>query len=198
VTYEDQLVQHYIVTDPKSHLNIGRVLLEVYDKGVEIIGRYLAGRGDNPSKNFESGVTALFMMLGFQAAHLAGIPGLGECPDILAIYGDTIVPIECTLLDLNNKDKLSKLIRRTEVLKAALANAGLGRLKVQPVIVSALERDKIEADLDKAAQFGVSVVSQGELQLWTLNSHLLPVPADLLQTLVQLIPPRQMQPMQGM
>jgi len=197
VNYEDQLVQHFIVTDPKSHLNIGRVLLEVYDKDVEVLGRFLAGHGDNPSRNFESGVTALFMMLGFNAVHLAGIPGLGECPDILAVYGDTIVPIECTLLDLNNKDKLSKLIRRTEVLKAALANAGLGRLSVQPVIASALDRKKIEADLDKAAQFGVSVVSQEELQIWTRNSHLLPMPSNLLQTLMQLIPPRQAQPIQG-
>lgn len=85
--------------------------------------------------------------------------------DILAVSprGDFLV-VECTLGLLRAENKLSKLSAREASLRKMLSASGLQQIHVLPVIVTAMTRDEIKADLSAAAETGVLVMTREDLE----------------------------------
>lgn len=93
--YDGVALQYWWVTDPSRAQNPRRAAYEAVDPNLEVISDYLAGTGQRPQHDFETGVARLLWLLGFAPAHLGG--GHLQSADIVTTTprGDIVVA-ECT------------------------------------------------------------------------------------------------------
>ncbi len=192
LSYDDIFLAQRLIIDPKKQLNVRHEIYQISDPNLELLKEMLLkpekDRSDK-AETFERAISILLNLLGFSVANHGLIPKLQNGVDIIAITpSKDIGVIECTTGFLNQKDKLAKLARRTQLIKDHLSKAGYDSLQVQPVIVTQLSRKEIEAHLAEAGNLGIIVVCREELEN-TLNQVLLPpAPDQFFQGLKRLIP----------
>ena len=72
--------------------------------------------------------------------------------------------VECTTGLLRAESKLSKLSAREAALRKMLSASDLQHVRVLPVIVTAMTRDEVKADLGAAAETGILVLTKEDLE----------------------------------
>lgn len=176
MSYNGIALHQWWLSDPQKHLNPRHAIHEVFDQGLEVLKRMLL----KPETDaFESAVSSLLNLKGFSVTNYGRIPKLTKGPDIIAVApSGNIAVVECTVGLLDEKDKLAKLVQRTGLIREKLNSAGYGRLQLQPVIVTALSRSEVAADIATAGGHGIAVVCKEDLEE-LLNQASFPPNADL-------------------
>ncbi|CAJ4290228.1 hypothetical protein [Burkholderia pseudomallei] len=154
--------------DPQTYQNARAAILSNVDQTGKLLRGYLLP--DLPPKgkaadDFESAVAWMLWGLGFAPVGFGMNAKTRDAFDILAVSprGDFLV-VECTLGLLRAESKLSKLSAREASLRKMLATSGLQHIRVLPIIVTAMTREEIKADLSAAAETGVLVLSREDLE----------------------------------
>ncbi|KER71894.1 hypothetical protein HR51_16765 [Burkholderia cepacia] len=156
------------LADPKTYQNARAAVLASVDQTGRLLQSYLAPelppRG-KAADDFESAVAWTLWTLGFSPVSFGMNPKTRDAFDILAVSprGDFVV-VECTLGLLRAESKLSKLSAREASLRKMLATSGLQHLRVLPVIVTAMTKDEVKADLNAAAETGILVLTREDLE----------------------------------
>jgi len=154
--------------DPQTYQNVRGAVLSSVDQTGTLLRGYLLPelppRG-KAADDFESAVAWVLWGLGFAPLSFGMSPKTRDAFDMLAVNprGDFVV-VECTLGLLRAESKLSKLSAREAGLRKMLATSGLQHIRVLPVIVTAMTRDEIKADLRAAAETGVLVLSRDDIE----------------------------------
>ena len=186
--YDEANVDEGVVIDAERHSSPMAGLLNLFDPSLLTTRRYIDGKGKFPANDFEAGISILFSLLGFSVMPLHVASMLTEASDAIIMTPEMhFGVIECTLLDLNNKDKLSKLRRRTEQIRAYLKERGLDSTVVLPIVVSPLPRSEICADLPMAKENNVCVLAKEDLDKLLDRASLLPAPEQVFGELVSQI-----------
>lgn len=87
--------------------------------------------------------------------------------------------VECTLGLLRAESKLSKLAARAVGVRDTFASANMKHLRVLPVIVTAMSREQISADLPAASDLEILVITREDLEK-SINEFLVFPDADAL------------------
>ncbi|MFL9954187.1 hypothetical protein PQR65_12350 [Paraburkholderia nemoris] len=154
--------------DPKTYQNARAAVLSSVDQTGKLLRGYLLPelppRG-KAADDFESALAWVLWTLGFAPVSFGMNAKTRDAFDILAASprGDFIV-VECTLGLLRAESKLSKLSAREASLRKMLATSGLQHLRVLPIIVTAMTKDEVKADLNAAAETGVLVLTREDLE----------------------------------
>jgi len=165
------------IADPALSQNARRAAFEEFDVGLTVLKDFLfeENRARKDARDFEVGVAWLLWMLGLGVAHAGGSPRTSEAADILASTpSGHIAVIECTTGHLKAESKLSRLVARSKTIRRRLDDSGNRHLKILPVIVTALGKEEIKADLDQARSLGIFVVTREDLLAavnQTITSH---------------------------
>lgn len=189
LSYDGIFLAQRLIIDPKQQLNVRHEIYQISDPNLELLREMLTkpekDRSDK-AETFERAISILFNLLGFSVASYGLIPKLQNGVDIIALTtSKDIAVIECTTGFLNQKDKLAKLARRTQLIKDKV---GYDSSQVQPVIVTQLFRKEIEAHLVEAGNLGISVVCREELENTLHQVPLPPDPDQFFKDLKRLIP----------
>lgn len=164
--YGDHLHHKGWIGDPSLFQNSKRAAFEEFDPNQVVMRDFLfeSQRARKDARDFEVGVAWLLWMLGFSVVHAGATSRTSDAADILATTpaGHTAI-VECTVGHLKADSKLSKLVERSNTIRRRLNDSGNSHLKVLPVIVTALSRDEVKADLDQARVLGVAVVTKEDL-----------------------------------
>ncbi len=193
ISYDGYVLGQQWITDPSKHVNPRYASCKLFDPDLRILHDFLSGKSKDPGNDFEQGITILFTLLGFSPSHHGTVPKLQDGPDILAFTPrNNIAVIECTTKRLNDKDKMSKLVSRTNQLKERLKLSGHPHLLIQPVIVTALSRSDVSADLPEAGRNGIVVISRDDIKLLLERVALsLSDPEDIFRGFANLIPDKK-------
>lgn len=154
--------------DPKTYQNARAAVLSSVDQTGKLLRGYLLPelppRG-KAADDFESALAWVLWTLGFAPVSFGMNAKTRDAFDILAASprGDFIV-VECTLGLLRAESKLSKLSAREASLRKMLATSGLQHLRVLPIIVTAMTKEEVKADLNAAAETGVLVLTREDLE----------------------------------
>jgi len=156
------------LADPQTYQNARAAVLSNVDQTGKLLRGYLLP--DLPPKgkaadDFKSAVAWMLWGLGFAPVSFGMNAKTRDAFDILAVSprGDFLV-VECTLGLLRAESKLSKLSAREASLRKMLVTSGLQHVRVLPVIVTAMTRDEIKADLSSATETGILVLSRENLE----------------------------------
>lgn len=160
VSYRDQAFDKWWVANPDRHLNFRVATYEPFDVGRAVLRDALGESADRKAGDLENGIGILLSLCGFSVAQMGQISRLREGPDLIAVTprGEVLIVEVTTTGVLDTKDKLSKLVSRSQQLKQHLAKSGWGHLPVQPVIVTSSPRKQL-SDLDKAKANGIAVAA---------------------------------------
>ena len=160
LSYNGAARQHWWVADPGRSQNPRRAAYETIDPNLEVLREYIAGRGRREQDDFETGVAWLLWMLGFSPAHV-GINRRWETADIIvATPMQHLAVVECTTGLLKAENKMARLVARAERVRKMV----LAPIKVIPVMITALTRNEVRADLEAAEKLGVLVITKEELE----------------------------------
>lgn len=161
---------HHVTTHmDKDHIQNPRmIVLRAVEHSTEVIQNYLLpdlpGRARS-ADDFETAVGWVLWALGFAPVSFGLNPKTRDAFDVVANddRGNFLV-VECTLGLLKAESKLSRLMARAARVRDDLMRNNLGHLRVLPVIVSAMNRDHLTADLEAARQLGAVVVAREDLE----------------------------------
>lgn len=164
--YGEHLHHKGWIGDPSLFQNSRRAAFEEFDPNQVVMRDFLfeSQRARKDARDFEVGVAWLLWMLGFSVVHAGATSRTSDAADILATTptGHTAI-VECTVGHLKADSKLSKLVERSKTIRKRLNDSGNSHLKVLPVIVTALSREEVKADLDQARSLGIAVVTKEDL-----------------------------------
>jgi len=165
LSYDGVALHQWWIDDPEKRLNPRHAIHNVFDDGLRHVKEFLLTAEGRKNHAFEHGMALLINIFGFSTSHYGKLSNMQDGPDILAITPTgNVVVIECTTGLINTKDKLAKLVQRTTVIKEQLVKAGHGHLAVQPVIVTAMKRNEVEADLERAGENGIAVICRENIE----------------------------------
>lgn len=165
-TYRGFVHHQRWIADPALSQNPRRAALEEFDDKLVVLRDFLfeEQKQRKDARDFEIGVAWLMWMLGFSVAHAGATPRTSEATDILATTpGGHMALVECTTGHIKADTKLAKLIERAQTVRRRLDASGNHHIRLLPVIVTALGRDEVKADLDQAQQLGVVVAAREDL-----------------------------------
>lgn len=154
--------------DPSIFQNPRASVLSVVDQSRQILRGYLLpelpARG-RVADDFEAAVGWMLWALGFAPASFGTNSQTRDAFDTIAVAprGDFLV-VESTLGLLRAEGKLSKLAARAAVVRELLDASNMRHLRVLPVIVTAMTREQVKADLPQAEETGVVVVTRDNLE----------------------------------
>jgi hypothetical protein len=154
------------IADPALSQNPRRAALEEFDENLAVLRDFLfeEQKQRKDARDFEIGVAWLMWILGFSVAHAGATSRTSDATDILATTpGGHMALVECTTGHIKSDTKLAKLVERTRTIRRRLDASGNRHIRLLPVIVTALGRDEVKADLDQAQQLGVVVAAREEL-----------------------------------
>lgn len=154
--------------DPATYQNARAAVLLSVDATGNLLRGYLLPELPPKGKaadDFESAVAWTLWALGFAPVSFGMNAKTRDAFDIVCVSprGDFVV-VECTLGLLRAESKLSRLSAREASLRRMLVASGLQHLRVLPVIVTAMTKDEIKADLSAAAETGVLVLAREDLE----------------------------------
>jgi hypothetical protein len=161
---------HHIRTcmDTNYIQNPRSVVLRALEQSSPVLEAFLLpelpGRG-RASDDFEAAVSWVLWALGFAPASFGLNPKTRNTFDLVANddRGNFLI-VECTLGLLKTDGKLSRLVARAARIRQDLASHNLAHLQVLPVIISAMNRDHLRADLESARHLGVVVLAREDLE----------------------------------
>lgn len=170
--------------DPETFQNPRAAVLASVDQTGQLLRGYLLPELPPKGKaadDFESAVSWVLWTLGFAPVSFGMNSKTRDAFDIVAASprGDMLV-VECTLGLLRAESKLSKLSAREASTKELLGASGMHHLRVLPVIVTAMTKDQVKADLAQAAETGVLVLTREDLEAVIDNEQLRFANADQL------------------
>lgn len=156
------------VSDPNAHQSTREVVLSSVDPAGKLLRGCLTPElplRNKAADDFESAIVWMAWVLGFAPVGFGTHAKTRDAFDVLVASprGDFVV-IECTLGLLRAESKLSKLSAREASLRKMLARSGFQHVRVLPVIVTAMTRDEVRADLSAAAETGVLVLTREDLE----------------------------------
>lgn len=194
LSYNGISLHQWWIDDPEKRLNQRHAIHELFDKDLAFVKRFLLTPDGKQNRAFEHGIALLLSILGFSVLHYGKLSNMEDGPDIIAITpSGNVGVIECTTGLLNAKDKLVKLAQRTSLIKEDMKRAGHGHFPVQPVIVTALPKNEVEAGLEEAGRNGIAVVCKENIEELLRRVTLPQNPDVLFQEAQRLIPPRTTQ-----
>jgi hypothetical protein len=161
--------------DPDNFQNPRLAALDTIDKGQQLLRTYLL---PNEAKGgvqlqFESATAWILWALGLSVVQTDRADQAKEGPDVIAIApnGGQLL-VECTVGLLKTESKPARIARRAVDVRDRLRSVGATATPVVPVIVTALPREQVAAELDAATEAGVLVVTREDLET-ALNRILL-------------------------
>jgi len=164
LSHDNNLFDRWWVFDPAKHINHHYAAYKAIDSDLTVLKRFLSGQSKNPGNDLESGITLLLGLFGFTVLHFGLTPSLQEAPDLLAFSeANQLAVIECTTGIPNENNKVSKLIIRTEQIRASLVNSGNAHIEVLPIIVTTSARDSVPKDIEEAGKHGVVVFAKEDI-----------------------------------
>lgn len=168
-SYDSCAQQQYYAVDPSALPNARRAAYGTFDKNLEVLEDMLfekKARRKDPQRDFETGMANLLYIVGFAAVNLGGTPRIQDAADILcSTPSGHYALVECTLLQPDRDDKLSKLYTRTQTLRSELDRQGLQGRRLIPVIVTALRHaDVPQTEIDKARGLGIALLTREDLE----------------------------------
>ena len=147
--------------------NPRNVPISMVDPDGEIMRSYLfpSSPKNHAAKDFETAVCWLFWSMGFASISLGLTTRTRDSIDIVVASprGDIAI-VECTLRLLKSESKLQNLVARASDFKTRLSSSNHSHLRVLPVIVSALSRQELLADIPDAEKMGVVVLTKENLE----------------------------------
>jgi hypothetical protein len=165
LSHSNTLFDRWWVFDPEKHINPLYVIHQTIDKDLLQLRSFLSGQSKHPADDFENGVFLLLTLLRFSVMHYGLIPTLQDWPDLLAFTpANHLLIIDCTTRIPNENNKVSKLLTRTEQIRAALQGSGNSYIEILPVVITAISRNGIENDIKEAAQRGVVVATKENIE----------------------------------
>ena len=165
LSYKDICIYQWWITDPSKLLNPRLGMHEIFEKNLEALKTILTDVDTEKAPQFEGAVATLLHLLGFSVVNYGRIPKLQRGPDIIAITPQgSIGVVECTVGLLDEKDKLAKLVQRTNLIRSRMKDIGYGHLDIQSAIVTPLSREEIKANLEDAAKHGIAVISKENIE----------------------------------
>lgn len=170
------------VADPELSQNPNRAALEEFDEKLIVLRDYLfeEQKQRKDARDFEVGIAWLLWMLGFSVAHAGATSRTSDATDILATTPEGhMALVECTTGHIKADTKLAKLVERAQTVRRRLDASGNRHIRLLPVIVTTLSREEAKADLDKAEQLGVVVVTSEDVSA-ALGRSVLRQNADLI------------------
>lgn len=187
--------------DPNIFQNPRAAALAQVDQSFELLRGYLLPEPNAKGRSagdFEAAMSWVVWALGFAPASFGTNNKTRDAFDIVAVTprGHFVV-IECTLGLLRADSKLSKLTARATSLRDALIASNMQHLQVLPVMVSAMTRDQIQADLPQAVQTGVYVVTREDLEQMIPELLRLPDPDGMFERAIQELRDKQLSGKQG-
>lgn len=187
--YCGQALHSYWVADPKHFPNPRLSAFETIDPKLNMLRTYLlppsAAKG-SANINFEMAVSWLAWAYGLAPASM-GLADQGrEGPDLYAVApSGGFVVIECTLGLLKAENKLANLARRAAALRDKLTAIGLPKIPVLPLIITALPREHVRAEMEAADAAGVLVITREGLEAALTEAMAFPDGDSLFQRGVQ-------------
>lgn len=148
--------------DGRAPPNLRRRVLEITDPGLANLTQLLLSPRRDQARDFEAAVSALLYLLGFDSAPLAGITKDSNAADVVALVGEDVLIVECSVLVLDPKDKLSKLIHRLEHAKSELRDRQ-ATMRIRGVLATPLPDDKVENMRRMAAENDLILLTRTEL-----------------------------------
>jgi hypothetical protein len=173
-TYKKVAQTHWYIADPTTSQNSRRVVVESFDPSLAILTEFLGrlrSKGHD-ARDFEVAVSWLFWMLGFSTVQLGSTTRTQDFADLILVtpQGQFVI-IECTTGLLRADNKLPNLIARYATVRQRLDQSNNGHVKLLPIMVSALPRAELQADLEQAERLGgVLVLAKDQLDQITLNT----------------------------
>lgn len=166
LSYDGIPIHQRSIADSNAQFNIRHAAHLSVDSDVELLREVLLKRQKNgAAESFEAATATLLTLLGFSTLSYGIMRGFTDGPDIIAFTpSNQVLVLECTTEGLNHKDKLTKLHRRTQLVREEFAKADYRDIQVQPVIATLLERDKVQAEMDEAARFQIAVLTNESLE----------------------------------
>lgn len=163
--------------DPENFQNPRLAALDTVDKGQQLLKAYLLPNEIKGAAQlqFESAVAWVLWALGLSVVQTDRADQAKEGPDVIAVApnGGQLL-VECTVGLLKTESKLAKIARRAVDVQERLKSVGATATPVVPVIVTALPRDKVAAELDAATESGVLVVTREDLEVALTRMLLFP------------------------
>lgn len=176
----DMLYDRYWIFDPEKHINPSYAVHQTIDNEMTTLRSFLSGQSKNPGEDLERGAALLLSLFRFSVAHYGLIPTLRDGPDLLAFtQANELLVVDCTTGLPNESNKVSKLISRTERIRASLQSSGHSHIDVLPVIVTTAPRATIQRDITDAASHGVAVVARENIDNLLQRVRIPPSPSQL-------------------
>lgn len=154
------------IADPALSQNPRRAALEEFDAKLTVLRDFLfeEQKQRKDARDFEIGISWLLWIFGFSVAHSGATSRTSDAPDILVTTpAGHMALVECTTGQIKADSKLAKLVGRAQTIRRRLDASGNRHIRLVSVIVTALSRDEVKADLEQARQLGVVVVAKEEL-----------------------------------
>jgi hypothetical protein len=154
--------------DPAIFQNPRAAVLSSVDQTGQLLRAYLFPELPPKGKaadDFEAAVSWVLWVLGFSPANFGLNPKTRDTFDTIAVSprGDFLVA-ECTLGLLRAESKLSKLAARAVSLRELLDASNMKQLRVLPMIITAMTREQVKADLAQAQETGIVVVAREDIE----------------------------------
>ncbi|GEM_PF-3374566 len=189
LSYKDICIYQWWIADPSKLLNPRQGIHETLEKDLESLKTSLTGIVDGRASQFESAVTILLHLLGFSVVNYGRIPKLLDGPDIIAITPQgNIAVIECTVGLLDKKDKIAKLVQRTNLIRIKMKDIGFRHLEIQPAIITPLSREEVKADLETAAKHDIAVICKENIEELLKRVGMPLAPEELFKEAKALVP----------
>lgn len=165
-TYRGYVHHQGWMVDPALSQNSRRAALEEFDDKLVVLRDFLfeEQKSRKEARDFEIGVAWLLWMLGFSVAHAGATSRTSAATDILATTSaGHMALVECTTGQIKADTKLAKLVERAQTIRRRLDASGNRHVRLLPVIVTALGRDEVRADLEQAQNLGVVVATREDM-----------------------------------
>ncbi len=156
---------HYWVVDDNKTFNPRYSAYTSFDKEMSILKNIINNtNGRIDSRKFETSISWLLWLLGFNVAHLDGVKGLDDVPDIIATTpnGHYLV-VECTTGILQDDRKIPRLYDRTEKVRNSLQVSN-HFFDVLPVIVTSKTKAEVASEIETTEKHGIFVITKEDIE----------------------------------
>jgi hypothetical protein len=164
LSYKGVAVHEAFIADRVNPANPRQLIYGLADEGLGFLRKYLLGEGKQADRDLEFAISCVLQLAGFSVLRLGNVEQLRDFADVIAysITGKVLVA-EVTIGGIDANDKLTKLAARSSQIADSLAEIGMAKTDVLPMIVTVLPRSVISGDLEKARKLGIAVVAREDL-----------------------------------
>lgn len=187
--------------DPSVFQNPRAAVLSSVDQTGQLLRAYLFP--DLPPKgkaadDFEAAVSWVLWGLGFSPANFGLNSKTRDAFDTVAVSprGDFLIA-ECTLGLLRADSKLSKLAARAASLRELLDASNMKHLRILPMVITAMTREQVKADLAQAEQTGIVVVTRDNLEEILNETSRFPNADSLFERAIQSLESNKLDPVRS-